>query len=301
MSAATGIQGDIERYLDHLRVERQSSPNTLAAYARDLKRFAAQAGDAASAAVGTADVRMFAARLHATGLSPRSIARHLSSVRGLFAFLVGRGELGANPASGIRAPKQRQRLPKTLDVDQTATLFTSDDATPIGLRDRAIAELFYSSGLRLSELVDLDIGDVDRANGFATVTGKGRKTRIVPVGSAARQAIDAWLATRPNADGDEPLFTSRRGGRLSARSVQLRLKRLGRTTSGNDAVHPHMLRHSFASHLLESSGDLRAVQELLGHANISTTQIYTHLDFQHLARVYDAAHPRARSAARRSR
>jgi len=159
-----------------------------------------------------------------------------------------------------------------------------------------MAELFYSSGLRLSELVGMDVRDLDLANGFATVTGKGQKVRIVPVGRAARLALEAWLATRKSIRGDEPLFTAgRRGARLSARSVQLRLKRLAQATSGNDALHPHMLRHSFASHLLESSGDLRAVQELLGHANISTTQIYTHLDFQHLAKVYDDAHPRART------
>ncbi|MCY3810875.1 MAG: tyrosine recombinase XerC [Gammaproteobacteria bacterium] len=293
--SASTVLADVDRYLEHLRVERRSSPNTLAAYARDLKRFAEEAGETPSSAIGTADIRRFAARLHARGLSPRSIARHLSSVRGLFAFLVGRGDVGANPASGVRAPKVRPRLPKTLDVDQTATLFTSTAATPIELRDRAVAELFYSSGLRLSELVGMDVRDLDLANGFATVTGKGRKVRIVPVGSAARLAIEAWLATRVSLRGDEPLFTNRQGTRLSARNVQLRLKRLGRATSGNDAVHPHMLRHSFASHLLESSGDLRAVQELLGHANISTTQIYTHLDFQHLAKVYDDAHPRART------
>lgn len=286
---------DVDRYLEHLRVERRSSPNTIAAYSRDLSRFAAEVGETPSTAIATADVRRFAARLHARGLSPRSIARHLSSVRGLFAFLVGRGDVGANPASGVRAPKLRQRLPKTLDVDQAATLFTGTAETPVEIRDRAIAELFYSSGLRLAELVDMDVRHLDLANGFATVTGKGRKVRIVPVGRAARLAIEAWLATRESSRGDEPLFTGRHGRRLSARNVQLRLKRLGQTTSGNDALHPHMLRHSFASHLLESSGDLRAVQELLGHANISTTQIYTHLDFQHLAKVYDAAHPRART------
>ena len=290
----TSVLVDVDRYLEHMRVERRSSPNTIAAYARDLKRFAGEVGDTPSAAISTADIRRFAARLHAQGLSPRSIARHLSSVRGLFAFLVARGDVGANPASGVRAPKLRQRLPKTLDVDQTATLFTSAD-TPLEIRDRAIAELFYSSGLRLAELVGMDVRDLDLANGFATVTGKGQKVRIVPVGRAARLAIEAWLATREPLRGDEPLFTSRQGRRLSARNVQLRLKRLGQTTSGNDALHPHMLRHSFASHLLESSGDLRAVQELLGHANISTTQIYTHLDFQHLAKVYDDAHPRART------
>ena len=289
---------DVDRYLEHLRVERRSSPNTIAAYARDLKRFAVDVGETQSTAISTADVRRFAAHLHAQGLSPRSIARHLSSVRGLFAFLVGRGDVGANPASSVRAPKVRQRLPKTLDVDQTATLFTSTAVTPIEVRDRAIAELLYSSGLRLAELVGMDVSDLDLANGFATVTGKGQKVRIVPVGRAARMAIEAWLATREPLRGDEPLFTSRQGTRLSARNVQLRLKRLGQATSGNDALHPHMLRHSFASHLLESSGDLRAVQELLGHANIATTQIYTHLDFQHLAKVYDDAHPRARTDGR---
>ena len=289
------VLADVDRYLEHLRVERRSSPNTIAAYARDLKRFAQGAGETPSTAIGTADIRRFAARLHARGLSPRSIARHLSSVRGLFAFLVGRGEVGANPASGVRAPKLRPRLPKTLDVDQAATLFTSTVTTPIEIRDRAMAELFYSSGLRLSELVGMDVRDLDLANGFATVTGKGQKVRIVPVGRAARLAIEAWLATRKTVRGDEPLFTGRQGTRLSTRNVQLRLKRLAQATSGNDALHPHMLRHSFASHLLESSGDLRAVQELLGHANISTTQIYTHLDFQHLAKVYDDTHPRART------
>lgn len=292
---SSGIAVDVDRHLEHLRVERRSSPNTIAAYARDLKQFALEVGGTPSAAIGTADIRRFAARLHARGLSPRSIARHLSSVRGLFAYLVGRGDIGANPASGVRAPKVRQRLPKTLDVDQTATLFTSTAATPIEIRDRAIAELFYSSGLRLAELVGMDVRDLDLTNGFATVTGKGQKVRIVPVGRAARLAIKAWLATRKALRGDEPLFTSRQGTRLSARNVQLRLKRLGQTTSGNDALHPHMLRHSFASHILESSGDLRAVQELLGHANIATTQIYTHLDFLHLAKVYDDAHPRART------
>ncbi len=286
---------DVERYLEDLRVERRSSPHTIAAYARDLKRFAEEVGGTPSAMIGTADIRRFAARLHAGGLSPRSIARHLSSVRGLFAYLVRRGDVGANPASGVRAPKIRDRLPKTLDVDQTAMLFTNTAVTPIEIRDRAIAELFYSSGLRLAELVGMDVRDLDLANGFATVTGKGQKVRIVPVGRTARLAIKTWLATREPLRGDDPLFTSRQGTRLSARNVQLRLKRLGQTTSGNDALHPHMLRHSFASHLLESSGDLRAVQELLGHANISTTQIYTHLDFQHLAKVYDDAHPRART------
>ena len=286
---------DADRFLEHLKVERRSSPNTVAAYRRDLKRFADDVGAEPSSTVTGHDVRAFAARLHAGGLSPRSIARHLSSVRGLFAFLIRRGELGANPASGIRAPKHRQRLPKTLDVDQTAQLFASPAKTPIDMRDRAIAELLYSCGLRLAELVAIDVRDLDLANGFVTVTGKGGKTRVVPVGQAAREAVAAWLATRLDVRASDALFTSRRDTRISPRSVQLRLKKLALAASGSDALHPHMLRHSFASHLLESSGDLRAVQELLGHANISTTQIYTHLDFQHLAKVYDAAHPRARS------
>ena len=288
-----GLETDIARYLDHLHVERQSSPHTLAAYGRDLSRFARETGTCDSTSVTTHDVRMFAARLHASGLSPKSVARHLSSVRGFFGFLVRRGEAGANPASGVRAPKLRAKLPRTLDVDQVSTLFTAEAQTPIELRDQAIAELLYSSGLRLAELVDLDVRHLDLANGQATVTGKGRKMRIVPIGQAARQALNAWLATRTSLRGIEPVFTGRNGKRLSPRSVQARLKRLGHLTSGNAAVHPHMLRHSFASHLLESSGDLRAVQELLGHADIATTQIYTHLDYQHLAKVYDAAHPRA--------
>ena len=292
------LAADADRYLSHLTIERRSSPNTVAAYRRDLARFAADVGGVPSAQVRGQHVRAYAARLHAAGLAPRSIARHLSSVRGLFAFLVRRGELGANPAAGVRPPKQRQRLPRTLDVDRTAQLLaapTAPDETELAIRDRAIGELFYSSGLRLAELVAIDMRDLDLAGGFVKVTGKGSKTRIVPVGSAARQAIEAWLARRGPAGSDEPLFTSRRKRRIAPRTVEARLKKLAVATVGTDAVHPHMLRHSFASHLLESSGDLRAVQELLGHADISTTQIYTHLDYQHLAKVYDAAHPRAKA------
>ena len=290
-----GLDDAVARFLDHLRVARRSSPHTIAAYARDLRRFAGEAGGVALADIQGHHVRTFAGRLHAQGLSPRSIARHLSSVRGLFAFLVRRRELRANPASGVRAPKAGHPLPKTLDADQTAQLFTNPAESDLDLRDRAMAELLYGSGLRLAELVAVNVADLDLSGGFVTVTGKGGKTRVQPVGSAAQKALRAYLAKRPEARGDAPLFTGRRDQRISARSVQLRLKRLAAVTSGNDGVHPHMLRHSFASHLLESSGDLRAVQELLGHANLSTTQIYTHLDFQHLAKVYDSAHPRARA------
>ena len=294
------LMRDAMRFLSHLEVERRSSPHTVAAYRRDLQRFAIDVGVVASADVEGHHVRLFAGRLHAAGLSPRSIARHLSSVRSLFAFLIERRELGANPAAGIRAPKQPEKLPKVLDPDQTAQLFATTAESDIDLRDRAMAELLYGSGLRLAELVAANVRDLDLANGFITVTGKGNKTRIVPLGSPCREALEAWLAKRPNVDGAAPLFTrltTRRDGatRISPRSVQLRLKKLAARTAGNDGVHPHMLRHSFASHLLQSSGDLRAVQELLGHADLSTTQIYTHVDFQQLAKVYDTAHPRARA------
>ena len=319
---ATPLKRDIARFLTHLAVERRSSPHTQAAYRRDLHRFAADVGAVGKADIRAHHVRLFAGRLHASGLSPRSIARHLSSVRSLFAFLIERRELSANPALGVKAPKRAEKLPKVLDPDQTAQLFTpttpTTPATPattpatatadggaaptsdLELRDRAMAELLYGSGLRLAELVAVNIRDLDLAGGFVTVTGKGNKTRIVPLGRACSAAIEAWLAKRPGADGTAPLFTSRHASRrgasrISPRSVQLRLKKLGARSAGNDGVHPHMLRHSFASHLLQSSGDLRAVQELLGHANLSTTQIYTHVDFQQLAKVYDQAHPRARA------
>lgn len=299
MNTKVGMDADVERFLTHLVVERRASENTVAAYRRDLTRFAGSAGETPVARIKSHDVQQFAGRLHARGLSPRTIARHLSSVRSFFDYLVRHRELGANPAIGVRAPKQRERLPKTMDPDQTARLFSETAESPIEVRDRAMLELLYGSGIRLAELVDIDIRDLDLVNGFVTVTGKGRKTRVVPIGKAALAAIEGWLAIRPEASGRDPLFTSRgRAGRgsarMSPRNVQLRLKRIAARTMGNDGVHPHMLRHSFASHLLESSGDLRAVQELLGHADISTTQVYTHLDFQHLAKVYDAAHPRAR-------
>ena len=292
VTLAAGTQA----FLDHLRVERRASPHTVAAYRRDLTRFQAAVGDMAAGDIQPHHVRAFASRLHASGLSAASIARHLSSTRGLFAFLIRRRELAANPASGVRAPKGGKRLPKALDADQAAQLFTGAAKSDLELRDRAMLELLYGSGLRLAELVAINVRDLDLGGGFVTVTGKGDKTRVVPVGKAARAALRAWLGTRPGVGGDEALFTARGTRRISPRNVQLRLKRLAAATTGNDGAHPHMLRHSFASHVLESSGDLRAVQELLGHANLSTTQIYTHLDFQHLAKVYDAAHPRARAS-----
>ena len=245
-----------------------------------------------------ADIRMFIATRHQQKTAAKSLQRQLSSLRGLFHFAIGQGELKANPAVDISPPKSGKKLPHVLDTDQAAQLLTIDGNDPLSIRDKAIMELFYSSGLRLSELVNLDLGDLDRDERIVTVTGKGNKQRLVPVGRLALQALNSWLRTRllwlpPNSD-QPALFITRKGERLKQRAIQLRLKKWGITQGTDRPVHPHMLRHSFASHLLESSGDLRAVQELLGHADISTTQIYTHLDFQHLAAVYDKAHPRAK-------
>jgi integrase/recombinase XerC len=202
--------------------------------------------------------------------------------------------LANNPATGVRAPRIAKKLPRVLDTDQAAQLLVGSVTTPIEKRDRALLELFYGSGIRLAELVGLDIQDLDLANGNARVLGKGRKTRIVPLGSHTVTALQAWLSTRSDQQPEDPVFVGRGNQRISPRTVQLRVKRAGMKALGVDSIHPHLLRHSFASHLLESSGDLRAVQELLGHSDISTTQIYTHLDFQHLAKVYDVSHPRAR-------
>lgn len=282
----------LDRFLEHLRVEKRYSANTVSAYRRDLQRLAQ------SARVPWPDVRghhisTFVAALHAGGLAARSIQRTLSASRSFFAYLEKIQVVGANPASGSKAPKSRPRLPRTLDTDQAAQLFEFEARTDIEKRDRAIAELLYGSGIRLSELVGINVADLDLSSGFATVTGKGNKVRQVPIGTHCVAAIESWLACRGYPPGGEPLFTGRPGRRISPRTVQLRLKQLASRQLGSNQLHPHMLRHSFASHMLESSSDLRAVQELLGHADISTTQIYTHLDFQHLAKVYDAAHPRA--------
>ena len=271
---------------------------------RDLARVAqwcTTQGIANWAALGEPRLRAYVAQLHRRGLSGRSLQRHLSSLRGLLAWLVRRGCLAANVAQGVRAPRGARSLPKVLDFEQILKLLTVVADKPadkvLAARDRAMFELMYSSGLRLAELVAVDVAHLDRGEALLTVhRGKGGKTRVVPVGRAAMDAIEAWLTQRGALAGAEPeaLFVSRRGTRLSARAVQSRLKHWARRAGLEVNVTPHMLRHSFASHLLESSGDLRAVQELLGHADISTTQVYTHLDFQHLAQVYDGAHPRAR-------
>ena len=290
----------MNRYLDSLRTERNLSPHTTSNYARDLAslvEWCAHTGyRRAGSRLDAQHMRMFAAREHRQGLAPRSIQRRLSACRGLFRFLLRNGELRRDPGADVQAPKARKRLPTTLDADTMARLleFRGDDR--LGVRDKAIMELFYSSGLRLAELLGLDLADVDLRDRTVRVLGKGRKTRIVPVGKQALAALQAWLAERAvlAAIGEQAFFVGVNGHRLGPRIVQRRIARWARLQGLPEHVHPHMFRHSFASHLLESSQDLRAVQELLGHVNISTTQVYTHLDFQHLARIYDAAHPRAR-------
>lgn len=289
----------LQRFGRHLATERRLSRHTSAAYARDLAGLVAWC-DAQGlrdwAALDSQHVRSFAARSHATGLGPRSVRRRLSALRTFFAFLLREGALASNPASDIRAPKAAKSLPHTLDADQVARLLEIPEGDTLTSRDRAIMELFYSSGLRLAELVGLDVADLDLRDRTVRVTGKGRKTRILPVGRHASVALQRWLTGRAAvaATDETALFVGRNGRRLGARAIQARVARWGRLQGLGVHVHPHLFRHSFATHLLESSQDLRGVQELLGHADISTTQVYTHLDFQHLARIYDAAHPRAR-------
>ena len=289
----------VTRFLHGLRNERQLSPHTASAYQRDLAalvEYCKAQGLTAWSALDSQHVRSFAAQCHRRGLAPRSIQRRLSAVRSLCRFLIREGELAHEPAAGVQAPKARRRLPTTLDADTMARLleFRSDER--LGMRDKAIMELFYSSGLRLAELLGLDLTDLDLRDRTVRVMGKGRKARIVPVGRQAAAALARWLQERAAlvAVGETAVFVGVNGRRLGPRIVQRRIASWARLQGLPEHVHPHMFRHSFASHLLESSGDLRAVQELLGHANISTTQVYTHLDFQHLARIYDASHPRAK-------
>ncbi|WP_068825149.1 tyrosine recombinase XerC [Pseudomonas sp. BMS12] len=292
------MQGHLDAYLEHLRSERQVSPHTLDGYRRDLLKVLALCEKSAIGdwpALDTRNLRAFIARLHAQGQSSRSLARLLSAVRGLYQYLNREGVCRHDPAAGLAAPKGERRLPRALDADRTAQLLDGaleDDF--LALRDQAMLELFYSSGLRLSELVGLNIAELDLTAGLVRVLGKGNKARELPVGRKAREAIEAWLPVRQLSNpADGAVFVGRQGKRLSPRAIQLRVRQAGVRELGQH-LHPHMLRHSFASHMLESSQDLRAVQELLGHADIATTQVYTHLDFQHLAKVYDGAHPRAK-------
>ncbi|MBC8119296.1 MAG: tyrosine recombinase XerC [Burkholderiaceae bacterium] len=297
-------------FLTELATQRRASRHTIAAYRADLEHLLELADSQPLTALTSHDIRRYVARMHSAGLAPASIARTLSAWRSMFSWMCERGKSAVNPVVGVRGPRRPKRLPKALSADQAVTFAaTPVDQSWLALRDHTIVELLYSSGLRLAELISLDwryfdaasgtaasISWIDLAGAEATVVGKGGKTRSVPIGAPARQALERWLAARSALPRCDPraLFVTAAGARLSARSVQSRLALLSRTLGLGVHVHPHVLRHSFASHLLQSSGDLRAVQELLGHSNIATTQIYTRLDWQHLAKAYDAAHPRAR-------
>lgn len=299
LESAPLIAHDVDNFLLHLADVRRYADRTVAAYRADLQHFVhycEQSGYNRCGELSPADIRRLAAGCHSRGLQGRSIQRLLSAIRSLYRYLIQRGLCEHNPAIGVAAPRSPRTLPKAIDVDQLHQLLSEPAHDWFSARDLAMAELFYSSGLRLSELVGLDLTDLDLTAGLVTVTGKGNKHRSIPVGRAAASALQDWLrlrgAAHPAADA-RAVFISRHGQRISGRNVQLRMARLARERAAGGRLHPHMLRHSFASHLLESSGDLRAVQELLGHSNISTTQIYTKLNFQHLASVYDRAHPRA--------
>ena len=289
----------LNRFLAKLKHERNYSPHTLSNYQRDLlslQAFCDQQQLADWSALQDHHIRQFVAQRHRQGLSGTSLQRVLSSIRSLFNFLLVENVVAINPAKDIKAPKSKRRLPNTLDVDKMNQLLSIQADDVLSVRDRAMFELFYSSGLRLSELSGLQINDLDLSDGMVQVVGKGNKTRRVPIGSKAREALQTWLKQRNQlaAQNETALFVGKQGKRINNSVIQQRLKQLAIQQGIDAKVHPHLLRHSFASHVLESSGDLRAVQELLGHADISTTQIYTHLDFQHLAKVYDAAHPRAK-------
>lgn len=288
----------LKEYLEFLNFERGLSPLTRENYARDITQLIKLADSTALNELQTNHIRRFIANLHSKGLGGKSIARMLSSWRGFFDFLVNRKGFTNNPVIGLRAPKSPKTLPQALSIEQAVKLVDISDDDVLGIRDHAILELFYSSGLRLSEVVNLNMDVLDFSEGTVIVTGKGNKTRIVPLGSHAIDAIQKWLQTRSqiliNNPSEKAVFIGLQGRRISTRNIQYRLKEWSIKQGINSSVHPHMLRHSFATHVLQSSGDLRAVQEMLGHANISTTQVYTHLDFQHLSKTYDAAHPRAK-------
>ncbi len=286
------------RYLSH---ERRYSPHTTANYQRDLEQissFFASQGIEQWPAVTTTEVRLYIMQGSQQGLAPRTIQRHLSALRSLYRYLIRQRLADQNPVLGVRSPKPPQTLPSYLDIEQITQLLDFTDDDPLALRDKAMMELFYSSGLRLAELTQLNCTDLDLAEQMVRVVGKGQKERLLPVGRLAIAALRRWLSQRATlltpASTEPALFLSQQGRRLTARSIQRRLAHWAEVQQLPLHLHPHMLRHSFASHLLQSSGELRAVQELLGHADIATTQIYTHLDFQHLAAVYDAAHPRAK-------
>lgn len=302
----------IEKYLSHLTHERRLAALTLKHYRRDLVLLETKLAEDNErvaqkrelSALQQTDIRRFAAQLHSRGLGPKSIARVLSGWRGFYEFLCRELQHNAgtaNPVDGVRAPKAAKRLPETLSPDEAVRLVSFEAKTPDDFRDRAVFELLYSSGLRVSELVGLDLISIDFSTAEARVLGKGNKTRIVPIGQHAIAALTHWLTARakitinPALEHRDAFFVNKLGKRISVRSIQNQIKVWATRQGITVDTHPHMLRHSFASHVLQSSGDLRAVQEMLGHASIASTQVYTHLDFQHLAKVYDLAHPRAKN------
>lgn len=294
------MEADLQQFLNVLESERRVSVHTLTAYRRDLTRmvqFCRGIGVTQWGELTDTAIRRYLGERRQCGVSARSLQRELSALRGLLDFLMKYRRIHDNPARRIKSPKASRRLPGVLNIEEVTALLAKRPVAGLECRDHAMWELFYSSGLRLGELVDLDCGDLDLREGLAHVrSGKGGKSRLVPVGRYAREAVAGWLAVREQwAKAEEPaLFVNRYGARLSPRGVQQRLSRWADQLGLGKALYPHMLRHSFASHLLEASGNLRAVQELLGHADIATTQIYTHLDFQHLAKIYDQTHPRAK-------
>lgn len=291
----------IAHFLQYLQAEKRYSEHTLSNYARDLASFsqfkARYLADKDWQKLTAHDLRAFAAASHRDGLGGKTIARRLSACRSFFKFLLREGVLSFNPADGVSAPKSEKKLPSAMDADAISGLLDRGSNKPGDIRDHAILELFYSTGLRLSELANLDVKDMQSPDGQLSITGKGAKDRRVMVGKKAKQAVDRWLQHRPQfakTHSDDALFLNQQGGRLSTRGVQQRIKLLAQKRGLDRNLHPHMMRHSFATHMLESSSDLRAVQELLGHSDISTTQIYTHLDFQHLSETYEKSHPRAK-------
>ena len=291
-----GVTKLLKDFLGHLANERRLSRNTLLNYERDITALIELAADTPLAKLQIHHIRRFVSQLHARGLDGRSLARMLSAWRGFYRYLARDHGYAVNPCGGLRAPKARKSLPHALSPDEAGRMMEIAGDDDLAVRDKAICELFYSSGLRLSELTNLAPADINFSDATIRVTGKGAKTRVVPVGSHAIAAIKKWLEKRLLLvkEGADALFVSRNGARLTPRAIQYRMKAWALKLGLAANVHPHVLRHSFASHVLQSSGDLRAVQEMLGHASISTTQVYTHLDFQYLAKVYDAAHPRAK-------
>ena len=296
MPVAEQTPATLQGYLAYLHNERNYSPLTSENYARDIRRLFALAGTTPLPDLKSHHIRRYIAQLHSGGLGGRSLARVLSAWRGFYSYLMRDHGCKSNPCVGLRAPKAPKALPHALSPDEAVKLVEMHVETPLDARDKAMFELLYSSGLRLAELVSLDPMDMDFADASVRITGKGNKTRIVPLGSHAIVALQAWLAVREQVakPGERALFVGARGNRITPRVVQLRMKQWGVKQGITSNVHPHVLRHSFATHVLQSSGDLRAVQEMLGHASISTTQVYTHLDYQYLSKIYDAAHPRAK-------